>query len=400
MNVMLMSLLYPRENMDEVTQNSKDGLQNQINSYQHAFIRGIDENLGANERLDILNSLPVGVFPSRYRKLFLPRGVFDGRIRELGGINLPWFKQKGREIRAARALRAWTKADEANRTVLLYTLYLPYMKAVAKVKKRCKGLRAAVIVTDLPNEWGLASWRQGLLKRIEYAMGDRRLKRCDVFDGFVLLTEPMGEVLPMEGKPHIVIEGLILERGQELQTKEAGERPTVLYTGTLNRELGIAELLEAFETLPEYDLWLCGRGDMEAEAAAHAKRYQNICYFGFLPQEKALELQARATLLINPRSPKGIFTRYSFPSKTMEYMRSGKPVLCCRLMGIPAEYDDYLYYISQEGAEGIRRAVKSTLALGADALCKRGLAGRAFVLEKKNPRVQCERLVRFLRALV
>ena len=55
MNVLLMSLMYPEDQLEEVTQNAKDKLQNQINSYQRAFVQGIRENLQDGEKLDILN---------------------------------------------------------------------------------------------------------------------------------------------------------------------------------------------------------------------------------------------------------------------------------------------------------------------------------------------------------
>lgn len=94
-----------------------------------------------------------------------------------------------------------------------------------------------MIVTDLPNQWGLASYRKGLMKKIEYAMGREKIHLCSVFDGFVLLTEPMREVLPVGEKPFTVIEGLILEK--ELPEEKRQTENAVLYTGTLNRELAL-----------------------------------------------------------------------------------------------------------------------------------------------------------------
>ncbi|MEG2208125.1 MAG: glycosyltransferase family 4 protein [Clostridia bacterium] len=410
MNVLLMTLMYSPDTIAEVARLSRDGLQNQINSYQRAFISGIDQNLRQNEHLDILNALPVGVFPTRYRKLFLKGGMHGQRMRELGGVNLPWLKQQGRRIGAERELLRWTARDAANRTVLLYTLYLPYMQAIAAVKRKVPDLRACVIVTDLPNELGISSGRRGLLKRVEYAMGDKRIGLCAAFDGFVLLTEAMGEALPIAGKQSIVIEGLILPNEKTEQGSACGanlpeaealatQAPAVLYTGTLNQELGIDELLNAFADLPEYELWLCGKGDMETEIRRMAAQYPNIRFYGFVSQEEALRLQGRAAVLINPRSPEGVFTRYSFPSKTLEYLRSGKPVLCRRLAGIPQAYDDYLYYIEKPGAAGIRDAVHGLLAQPPQARAQRGEAGRCYVLAHKNPRVQCERLLAMLRGL-
>ncbi|MEG0271594.1 MAG: hypothetical protein RR821_15255, partial [Clostridia bacterium] len=97
MNVLFMTLIYPQELLAVVSRIAKDGLQNQINSYQRAFVEGISHNLKATEQLDIVNALPVGVFPTRYRKLIIPKGFYDGCIQELGCINLPYLKQRGRK---------------------------------------------------------------------------------------------------------------------------------------------------------------------------------------------------------------------------------------------------------------------------------------------------------------
>ena len=173
----------------------------------------------------------------------------------------------------------------------------------------------------------------------------------------------------------------------------------MLYTGTLHRELGIGELLQAFEQMPEMQLWLCGRGDMEDEVRRSAEKHPNIRYFGFVSQEEALSLQSRATALINPRSPAGLYTRYSFPSKTLEYLRSGRPTLCYALEGIPEEYGQYLVYIQAPGADGIRQAVREWMKIPAAEREARGRSGREYVLKHKNPKAQCETLLALLRRM-
>lgn len=400
MNILMMTLLYPQDQMAEVTANVKDKLQNQINSYQRAFIEGILATLKPNERLDILNSLPVGIFPLQYRKLFLKAGKHDGgTIHQLGCINLPWFKQKWRAAAAARAIEKWAEKDPNNRTVLVYTQYLPYMQALSKARKRFPDLKAAVIVTDLPNEMGLATGRKGILKRLEGRMGRQSLALLRQMDGFILLTEPMADALQIRQKPFTVIEGLILANGQTtIEPATVPDRPVFLYTGTLERSLGIGEMLEAFEQMPEYDLWICGYGNMHSDVEAYAARCANIRFFGFVPQKEALAMQASATALLNPRQPSGAFTRYSFPSKTLEYMRSGKPVLCCRLEGIPNDYDPYLCYM-ESGKEGIVQAVRVLMELTSEEREKRGKAAQEYVLQHKNPQVQCQKLLALLRSL-
>ena len=399
MNVLMMTLMYPQDQMDEISRNVKDKLQNQINNYQHAFVEGIRANLNEGEHLHLLNALPVGIYPLQYRQLWLRAGLHDnGAIHQLGCLNLPWFKQKCRAIGAEMAVRQWVKCDPQNRTVLVYTQYLPYMQALAKVKNEYPDLKVAVIVTDLPNELGLSSGRTGLMKALETHMGRRSLDLLRQMDGFVLLTEPMAYALQVRSKPCTVIEGLILADAALPADDPTNERPVFLYTGTLEAELGVGEMLRAFAQMPEYDLWICGYGCMRQEIEEYASKYSNIRFFGFVPQKEALALQASATALVNPRQPSGLFTRYSFPSKTLEYMRSGKPVLCCRLEGIPSDYDPYLNYMGA-GEEGIMQAVRSLMALSAEERAERGNAARAYVLQCKNPKKQCEKLLKLLRSL-
>lgn len=401
MNVLLLSLMYPKETLRDVSSFTKDAIQYQINTYQRALVEGVESCLAAGETLSIVNSLPVGTYPTKYRKLMLKGGLRDGRMEELGCVNLPWLKQKGRERKAMQAILAWAGESEQNRTVLIYTLYRPYLRAVSRAKKRIPNLKAAVIVTDLPNAWGLPSGRRGALQKIEYAMGRSSLRLCQDMDGYVLLTAPMSEILPTQGKQITVVEGLIQQEDpSENETIEAQPaRPVVLYSGTLARDLGVLELIQAFQGTPEIELWLCGKGELAEEARRMAAENENIRFWGFVPREKALELQAKATLLINPRSPAGTFTRYSFPSKTIEYMRSGKPVLCYRLEGIPREYDEYLYYIQGKGPEGIQRSIRDLLGKSPMELRQRGEACRRFVREQKNPAAQCKKVVALLRSL-
>ncbi len=401
MNVLMLSLAYHPDAAEAVRRLSRDGLQSQIDAFQWALIEGIRQNLAPDETLSVLNSLPVGAFPRHYRRLILHSGDYSGNFHEIGGLNLPWFKQRGRARRARREIERWASESLENRMLLIYTLYLPYLKAVKAVKKRLPDLKAAVVVTDLPNELGISSGRKGILKKLETAMGRKSTALCRALDGFVLLTAPMAEALGVTDKPRMVMEGLVSEikPADAPVAVPADERPAVLYTGTLNRELGIQQLLEAFQGMGEFQLWLCGGGDMEADVKRAAETCENIRYFGRVPRETALALQKKAGALINPRTAENAFTRYSFPSKTLEYMRSGKPVLCCKLEGIPAEYDDDLLYIEPQTSEGIRTAVRELFVHPVDEREAIGERARRFALTEKNAGTQSAKVLAFLRSL-
>ena len=120
MNILFLTLLYPEETKVQTAAASRDGLQNQIDNYQRAFVRGIRENLRKGESLELVNSLPVGIFPLRYRKLWLRGGRRNGNIRELPGLNLPGM---GRGKRNPSLGKAKPRKSDAAGLHALRTLY-------------------------------------------------------------------------------------------------------------------------------------------------------------------------------------------------------------------------------------------------------------------------------------
>lgn len=393
MNLLLMTLMYPKAELEEAATLSRDGLQMQVDSFQRALLEGLQAHLPAP--LERLNVLPVGTYPTHYRKLILPDQTWpDEHISEIGCVNLPVFKQRQRAAKASEALLQWAAADAGNRAVLMYSLYLPYLEAVRTARRQVPDLRVYAVVTDLPNEWGIDSGHRGLMKWAERRMGEKMLALCKGLAGFVLLTDAMREVLPVGDKPCCVVEGLV-SQAELIPCDDMPKHPVVLYTGTLNREFGIDRLLQAFtdERLQNDELWLCGGGDMESDIRAACKEQTNIRYFGFVSQQEALHMQQQATVLVNPRGSEGAYTRFSFPSKTLEYMRSGKPVVCHPLPGIPQEYKDVLCYAPEESAASLADTLHYVLCLSETQRKAIGARARAFALEKKNATAQARRIL-------
>lgn len=99
---------------------------------------------------------------------------------------------------------------------------------------------------------------------------------------------------------------------------------------------------------------------------------------------------------MNPRKGDEEFTKYSFPSKIMEYMMSGRPVLCFKLPGMPEEYDAYLNYFKGTSPEQMAEEILRLCTAGEDYLNQQGEKARAFVLNHKNSRVQTQKMIRMI----
>ena len=110
-----------------------------------------------------------------------------------------------------------------------------------------------------------------------------------------------------------------------------------------------------------------------------------------------MQKEQEATLLVNPRPTDEEYVKYSFPSKTMEYMASGTPVLTTVLPGMPKEYYPYVYLLEDETAEGIAEKLKQVLSESDENLFEKGREARTFVLETRNNVVQAQKILDMLK---
>lgn len=221
-------------------------------------------------------------------------------------------------------------------------------------------------------------------------------------DGFLFLTEQMNKKVNLKNKPYIVAEGHVDSETNRLlqngQYEKSGKK-VIIYAGGIKKIYGIKELTEGFmlADIPDSELWIFGDGDFREELEEIAKENNNIKYMGVCSNEEVVEEEKKASLLVNPRPSEPEYTKYSFPSKNMEYMVSGTPVLTTKLPGMPDEYLPYIYLIEDETAEGISKALEKVFSDSSDKREKKGISAREFVLKNKSNIVQAKRIVDFLK---
>lgn len=172
----------------------------------------------------------------------------------------------------------------------------------------------------------------------------------------------------------------------------------VVYTGALDLRYGIREMVDALDYIadPRLRMVFCGGGEATAYLEYRASLDERIILAGRVRHVVALDWQRRAGLLINPRSSMGAFTRYSFPSKTLEYMASGNLVATYQNEGIPREYYSYFMSINGEGPEAIARVISAAIAMPAEERARQGRAAREFVFAEKSIESQTTRILEFL----
>ncbi|NLK29254.1 MAG: glycosyltransferase family 4 protein [Clostridiales bacterium] len=247
------------------------------------------------------------------------------------------------------------------------------------------------IVTDLPEMLSIneKSWFVRASHRI--------IKLCT---RYVFLTSDMNLRLNLKEKPFVVVEGLvdIVMKGTPNDIHDKYKKDVILYAGALHKKYGIDILLDGFvdSNLPALELHLYGDGDYVPKIRQLSKKYPKIKYFGVVPNRVVVDAEIKASLLVNPRKTNEEYTRYSFPSKNMEYMSTGTPVLTTRLPGMPMEYYSFVYIIERESAEGIKRAIDEVMNKTKSERHQMGIRAKEFVLKYKNNAVSAKKIYNVL----
>ena len=260
---------------------------------------------------------------------------------------------------------------------------------------RLIGLRRIGLVTDLPeyvvggnsNNWQ-GGRKNGLSARIN-------MSTMRNFTHYVFLTKQMDSIINVKKRPYIVMEGVV-DSGFKVETSGgAGSGKIVLYAGGLDEKYGLRLLVEGFlhAKVADSELHVYGDGPFSAQMKEYDCLYPNVFYMGIQPNGIIVKKEQEATLLVNPRPTTEAFTKFSFPSKNMEYMLSGTPVLTTKLPGMPEEYYPYVFLFEDETVSGYAVKIHEVLCKPEDELRNKGQDARRWVFEQKNNIIQTKRII-------
>lgn len=314
-------------------------------------------------------------------------------------LNIMFLKQLTRRLDARKVLKVWLKKNKGNECVVMSYGISPFLtKEIISLSRRY-GAKSCAIVPDLLRDMYLNSSKHSLKSWLRQQYLKPTLQIQGEFDSYVYLTEAMSKVINLD-KPYIVMEGILnVPLDAEIRIDKKSVPRGIMYAGGINEKYGILNLIDAFEdaSIPNTELWLFGEGNALKEAEARAHKNPKICVFGRRSREEVLLYEKKATLLVNPRSTKNEYTKYSFPSKTIEYMYSGTPLLTTKLQGIPEDYFQYVFTTEDNDTVSLSAALKEILVLSDEKLYQKGLQAKLYVMEKKNSKIQSKRILDFLK---
>ena len=399
-DILFLGGIFPKEYEEKILSDSISNPQFAANALQWKIINGLDAN--NSSPVQVLNSVYIGSFPFKYKKMLIPTFKFshNGYSEDInvGFINLLGFKQIFRYHSLKKYIKSWSNQKNDQKKILIaYAMTSVFTKAIKYAKKNNSEIVTVLIVPDLPqymNTTNKSSFLYEVLKKYDFKVISENL---NYVDNYVFLTKYMAEFLKIPNNRFTVIEGIgQLTAGEEKAEDETinQDEKIVLYTGTLNERYGITNLVDSMKYIDDntIKLLVCGDGDSKDYVINASKNDDRIVYKGILSPNQVLSLQKKATVLVNPRMNNEEYTKYSFPSKILEYLSTGKPTLVYKLDGIPEEYDKHLFYVEGNNPTDLAKAIVEVCSISENERNKIGKEAIEFIKKEKNALTQTKKI--------
>ena len=401
MKLIFITGLYTKEMEAFLLKKFPSYIQNAPNVFQWAIIDGLVSN---NIKFEVLSYPFLPCFPTN-KFILTPKEDILYDKKNIGKVmnysTIPILKQISISISIKKYISKLLKENKTEKIVVLtYSPLSYFVKPIIELKKTHKNLSLVSIVTDLIDDVHNFKENSTIPKQILNKLEYKAVKEAyNYIDKFILLTEQMTEKIPHSLNKNIVIEGIISDKSILHEKSEVDkDKKSIFYAGTLEEFSGVRELINAFKKINGENLLLiiCGQGALATEIKEAALQDNRIIYLGVQPREEVLRLQKESTLLINPRRPDKSITRFSFPSKTMEYLVSGTPMLGYKLEGIPTEYYNYFYTINDLDEIALIDILSKVLSLPQKELNKKAKEAYDFIMKNKIAKIQVKRIIKFI----
>ncbi len=373
MNILILCGVFANENIDEVVTNAIAPVEFSANSMQQKLIDGF---LGLHYDIRVVSAPFIGAFPNA-SKIIRFKGFTEKQesYEYVNFINIWGIRNYSRTNSLKKAVRRFIKEKASEKIIIAYCPHTPFIKAAAYAKKKDPSIKLCLYVPDLPQYMNLSAGKSviyEIAKKYDIAFMTKYMKS---FDSFVLLTEQMKAVLPVGNKPYMVAEGIVDKIPEISKTPETNSLKYIVYTGKLYQQFGVKNLIDSFRYIDDKDcrLILCGSGDCDDYAKNASKLDSRICPLGQILPEEVYKWQQKAAILINPRSNDCEYTKYSFPSKNIEYLLTGRPVVGYMLDGMPDCYENFICAVNQQEntAKAIADAIQYALNLSTTEIKKK-----------------------------
>lgn len=280
----------------------------------------------------------------------------------------------------------------------MYCAHTPFLQVANYIKKKDTNVKTCLVVPDLPQYMNLSdkvSILYKIMKKIDIFYFNKEVK---LFDCYTILTKHMADVLNIKSREYIIVEGIFDKIINNVSNNTVNNKFTIAYVGKLNIRFGVNDLVKTFTEIKgeNLELILCGNGDSVPFILNCALIDKRIHYLGQVSAEQSKSIISNSNLLINPRKNNEEYTKYSFPSKNIEYLSTGKPVIAYKLDGIPDDYDNFFFYVNEEEKNGLKNCIESIIKMDENERNKKSINGIQYLMKNRLDKTVAKNIIDLL----
>lgn len=400
-NLLFIGGVFIKKDEQEIIGKSRNNVQLAANNFQWDLINGFDDQLSSP--VTIINQMFVGSYPRNYKDWFIKESEFSHKERakdiNLGFVNISILKHLMRPFHEKKYIRRWLQNYPDNNAVFIYSLNNRFVRISRYIKKISPRTPIIISVMDLP-EHIMKSKDNNLANIWKKYNSNKVYKGLDFIDCFMVVAEKQIERIKKSKSDCVLVEAITNSRNRDFIPITYTKVKKVVYAGTLAKQYNILDLVQAFLQLSDInaELCICGDGDAKEDIIKASQINSRIKYLGILSKENVNTLMREAWVLVNPRRKGQDFTNFSFPSKTIEYLLSGRPVICQKLEAIPNEYDNYLIYFENSTNNiDLSKKLREVLNYDIHKVNKIGISNYIFASEDKSSKNQIEKILKLIK---
>lgn len=388
--------VFAKENEEEVVKQSKKGVEFSANQMQLKFINAFCHIAPTK----VISAPFIGHYPNQSHTLHFCGFSNEQQLCEYIRFNNIWgVSNISRAYAMKKAVRDFALQKDGKKLIVVYSAHYPFLAAATYAKALDPDIKVCCIVPDLPQYMNLEKKRSALynlFKKIDVKSIEKKMGEIDTS---VVLTNAMAHILHLDDRSYIVSEGLVDCLPKEINLNNQDEIINIVYAGKIYFKFGIKLLIDAFSSFENtnYRLVLCGTGDAAEYVKKCANEDPRIIFIGQVSPDEVQKYINRATVLVNPRPNNEEYTKYSFPSKNIEYLSSGKPTVAFLLDGMPKCYQNFLYTVDDQKGDSVcalSDALKAAISASKEEIEKRHALFVKYASENLLTSAVAEKIIR------
>lgn len=178
---------------------------------------------------------------------------------------------------------------------------------------------------------------------------------------------------------------------------EADGTTVVTFAGRFDHVRGIYPFLSVCESIAatrdDVSFWICGYGPAYEDVEARVAELPDaVTFHGTVPDDEYIQRIVSSDILVNLQDPDARISRYTFPSKLLDFMSAGRVVVSTPVSDVAETLGDFV--VVTEGDEAAIQRDIDTVVDDIEAHEKRGAAAREWVATECSHETTGQRLAR------